>query len=210
MKKLRKLMQDPRGYAWILIQNISTRSVRTLSSIGVYILFRMKGVLLGRNCVFYGIPKVVRHPFSEIRIGHSSSFRSRETSNLVGLNHRCIMSTFGEGSEINIGDNVGLSGVTIGSASSVSVGDGTLCGANVFITDFDWHNTEINNRRSADKKAKPVVIGKNVWIGANSVILKGVEIGENSVIGANSVVTKSIPANVVAAGNPCVVIKELN
>ena len=56
----------------------------------------------------------------------------------------------------------------------------------------------------------PVTIGNNCWIGANSVICPGVTIGENTVIGAGSVVTKDIPANVVAAGNPCKVIREIN
>lgn len=56
----------------------------------------------------------------------------------------------------------------------------------------------------------PVAIGSNCWIGANSVICPGVTIGENTVIGAGSVVTKDIPANCVAAGNPCRVIREIN
>ena len=55
----------------------------------------------------------------------------------------------------------------------------------------------------------PVHIGNNVWIGANAVILPGVSIGDNSVIGAGSVVTKDIPANVVAVGNPCKVLREI-
>ncbi|MCG6282651.1 DapH/DapD/GlmU-related protein, partial [Vibrio diabolicus] len=56
----------------------------------------------------------------------------------------------------------------------------------------------------------PIHIGRNVWIGANSVVLPGVTIGENSVIGAGSVVTKDIPSNVVAVGNPCRVVREIN
>lgn len=55
-----------------------------------------------------------------------------------------------------------------------------------------------------------MVIGNNCWIGANSVICLGVTIGENTVIGAGSVVTKDIPANCVAAGNPCRVIREID
>jgi len=57
--------------------------------------------------------------------------------------------------------------------------------------------------------SKPVNIGKNVWIGGASVILPGVSIGDNSTIAAGSVVTKDIPANVVAAGNPCRVLRQL-
>ena len=56
----------------------------------------------------------------------------------------------------------------------------------------------------------PVTVGDNCWIGANTVICPGVTIGENSVIGAGSVVTKDIPANVVAAGNPCRVIRPIS
>jgi len=58
--------------------------------------------------------------------------------------------------------------------------------------------------------AKPIIIGNNVWITTNVTILPGVTIGDNTVIGAGSVVTKSIPANVFATGNPCVVIKEIS
>jgi maltose O-acetyltransferase len=57
--------------------------------------------------------------------------------------------------------------------------------------------------------AKPIIIGNNVWITTNVTILPGVTIGDNTIIGAGSVVTKNIPANVFAAGNPCVVIKEI-
>lgn len=57
--------------------------------------------------------------------------------------------------------------------------------------------------------ARPVTIGDNVWIGGGAIILPGVTIGENSVIGAGSVVNKSIPANCVAAGNPCRIIREI-
>ncbi len=60
------------------------------------------------------------------------------------------------------------------------------------------------------EKGPPVVIGDNVWIGMNCVILPGVNIGNNVVIGAGSIVTKDIPSHVVAAGNPCKIIKNIN
>ena len=64
-------------------------------------------------------------------------------------------------------------------------------------------------REKAYQYNKPVHIGKNCWIGAGAVILPGVNIGDNSVIGAGSVVTKDIPANTVAVGNPCRVLREI-
>lgn len=65
-------------------------------------------------------------------------------------------------------------------------------------------------RRAALEYARPVSIGNNVWIGGNSVILPGVTIGDNSVIGAGSVVNRNIPANVLAVGNPCKVVRAIN
>ena len=57
---------------------------------------------------------------------------------------------------------------------------------------------------------RPIIVGNNVWFGGNVVVLPGVTIGDNCVIGAGSVVNKDIPSNVVAVGNPCKVIKEIN
>ena len=71
------------------------------------------------------------------------------------------------------------------------------------------HSIEHEQRAKGISTSKPVTIEKDVWIGANSVICGGVTIGEGSVIGAGSVVTKSIPANVVAVGNPCRVLREV-
>ena len=55
----------------------------------------------------------------------------------------------------------------------------------------------------------PIHIGKNCWLGAGTVVVPGVSIGDNTVIGAGSIVTKDIPANVVAVGNPCRVMREI-
>ena len=71
------------------------------------------------------------------------------------------------------------------------------------------HPLDAASRSKGLEYALPITIGNNVWIGADSSILPGVTIGDNTVIGAGSVVTKSIPANVLAVGNPCKVIKEL-
>ena len=105
---------------------------------------------------------------------------------------------------IKIGNNCGFSGTSISAFKSISIGDNVKCGANTFIMDSDWHPEDYRSGLSS-----PVIIEDNVWLGLNVVVLKGVKVGANSVIGANSVVTKSIPANVVAAGNPCKIIRSL-
>ena len=74
-----------------------------------------------------------------------------------------------------------------------------------FVEDWDESSGELFFRT----KALPITIGDYTWIGGGTIVLPGVTIGDNCVIGAGSVVTKSIPANSIAVGNPCKVIKEL-
>lgn len=88
----------------------------------------------------------------------------------------------------------------------VRFGKDVLLAPNVSIYTVN-HALNADRRRAALEYARPVTIGNNVWIGGNSVILPGVTIGDDTVIGAGSVVTKNIPAGVVAAGNPCKVIR---
>ena len=91
----------------------------------------------------------------------------------------------------------------------IYIGDYVMIGPNVTIATAG-HPIEPDLRRKEAQFNIPVNIGNNVWIGANSVILPGITIGDNSVIGAGSIVTKDIPSNVVAAGNPCRVMREIN
>lgn len=111
--------------------------------------------------------------------------------------------------EIVIGDYCLISpGARISAAESIRIGANTMLAANVYISDSDWHG--IYNRIRPFRCTRPVVLENNVWLGEGVIVTKGITIGENSVIGAGSVVTKSIPANVVAAGNPARVIKPIN
>jgi len=161
----------------------------------------IRGVHIKKGCNFFGVPRFHRFDFSSIEIGENCTFRSDQSSNLIGVNHRCILSTHERNAKIKIGDHCGFSGTSIGAAREIIIGNNVLCGANVVITDFDWH-LDISNT-----EPRPVIIHDNVWIGLNTVVLKGVEIGENSIIGANSLVVSNIPANVIAGGNPCKVLK---
>ncbi len=99
-------------------------------------------------------------------------------------------------------------GVRIDSASRVVIGTNTMLAAGVYVTDADWHG--IYDRPKPIGKTAPVVLADNVWVGDGAIIGKGVSIGANSIIGAGAVVTKSLPANVIAAGNPAVVVRELD
>lgn len=115
-----------------------------------------------------------------------------------------MISTLNKDANIEIGDNCGFSGTVIASAIHIKLGNNVRCGSNTLITDTDWHTDDLRTG-----KDKEVIIDDNVWLGYGVKVLKGVHIGENSLVGANSVVTKDIPANVIAVGNPCKVIKSI-
>ena len=88
-------------------------------------------------------------------------------------------------------------------------------GDNVFIAPHvgiytAGHPLDIGQRNAGLEYARPITIGNNVWIGGHVVLLPGVSIGDNTTIGAGSVVTKNIPANVLAVGNPCRVIRPVS
>ena len=110
---------------------------------------------------------------------------------------------------ITIGDYVMISpGTRISASESISIGDSVMMANGVYITDSDWHGIYDRTRRDATKN--PVVISDNVWLGDNSTVLKGVSIGENSVVAARAVVIRDVPPNVVVAGNPARVVRELD
>jgi len=111
--------------------------------------------------------------------------------------------------QIDIGDHALLCpGVRIDSATHVSVGASTMLAAGVYVTDADWH--DLYDRSQPIGASAPVVLEANVWIGDGSTVCKGVTVGANTIVGTGSVVTKSLPANVIAAGNPAKVIRELD
>lgn len=113
------------------------------------------------------------------------------------------------GTYIFVGDGVFMNfGCVILDCNTVRIGNNVLIGPNVQIY-TPHHPVDAATRLTGLEQAFPVTIGNNVWIGGAAIICPGVTIGDNTVIGAGSVVTKDIPANVVAVGNPCRVIRQV-
>jgi len=127
------------------------------------------------------------------------------------LHNYCEIQARFKDAQITIGENVASNnGLLIICAERIEIGNDCLIGKDVQIMDFDAHGLTPSERRNSIGKVKPIVIGRNVWIGNNAIILKGTEIGDNSVIGAGAVVTGGkFPSNVVIAGNPAKVVKSL-
>lgn len=148
----------------------------------------------------------------KIKIGKNFHCANTPQYNSIGTIQPCVFNYSKPNSIIEIGDNVGISGSTINATTKITIGDNVLIGSGCLITDTDSHPLHWEDRLKNDDsktKSKPIVIEDNVFIGARSIVLKGVTIGFGSVIGAGSVVTQSIPPNVVACGNPAKIIKKI-
>ena len=114
------------------------------------------------------------------------------------------------GKNTHFGNNVYANfNLTLVDDTDIFVGNNVMFGPNVVVATAG-HPIDPELRMKVAQFNIPVCIGNNVWIGAGAVIMPGVTIGDNTVIGAGSVVTKDIPANVVAVGNPCRVMREIN
>jgi acetyltransferase-like isoleucine patch superfamily enzyme len=110
---------------------------------------------------------------------------------------------------IDIGDYALVCpGVRIDSAAGVKVGANTMIAAGAYLTDADWH--DVYDRTRAIGNAAPITLEDNVWIGDGATVCKGVTVGENSVVAASAVVPQNVPPNVIVAGNPAKVVKELD
>ena len=132
------------------------------------------------------------------------------SSSTLGRNTRCKFLVYPD-ALICIGDNVGMSNTTIVATKRVLVGSNVLIGGGTTIVDSDFHSMNPNDWHTPNDElnmlSKDVVIGDNVFIGMNVIILKGVHIGNNVIIAAGSVVSQNIPDNQVWGGNPATFIK---
>ncbi len=147
-----------------------------------------------------------------IFLGRDVCINSSFKSNPIGGSDRTILFAR-PGAKITIGNNVGISNSTIFAASSVIIGNDVMIGGDCRIYDTDFHSINYDHRLQKPDiniKSKPIVISNGVFIGAHSIILKGVSIGEKSVIAAGSIVTKDIPSNELWGGVPAKFIKRIN
>lgn len=113
------------------------------------------------------------------------------------------------GSNIHVGDNFyANNNCTILDCATVTIGDNVMFGPNVSLYTPN-HPLDASERQAGYEQAFPITIGHNVWLGGPVTVTPGVSIGDNSVIAAGSVVTKDIPANVIAAGLPCRVLRPI-
>lgn len=171
------------------------------------------GVKFAEGLMTYRFPIILRHKGANITLGNQVVLNSDPRVNPAGILRRVTLAAMSYGSEIIIGDHTGLSGVVVFAAKSIRIGSHVRIGVNTVIYDTDFHSLDWKTRREDNSPqgfVSAVVIEDDVWIGGNSIILKGVHIGRGAVIGAGSVVTCDIPEGTVWAGNPAKFIKHIS
>lgn len=176
-------------------------------------ILKLLKIEYGKNLRLIGMPIIYKKKNAKMKIGKNVVIKSSFLSNLIGLYQRTIIIARTPESSITIGNNVGMSGVTIYSRKKIKIGDNTLLGGNVKILDNDFHPIEYEDRNLNDEskiRCKEINIGKNCFIGCNSIILKGTVLGDGCVVGAGSVVSGTFEENSVIAGNPAKVIRRIN
>lgn len=178
------------------------------------------GVNYGSNLRIYN--NIYIKGYGDISIGDNFILTSGGGINTICRNVKGGFYVPNKTSVIRIGNNVGMSSTSIWARGEVTIGDNVNIGGDCLIMDNDAHPLDYRIRRKEyveqkgvvsyyeHIKTSPVHIANDVWIGARCIILKGVNIGEKSIIAAGSVVVKDIPSRVLAGGNPCHVIRNLD
>jgi len=178
-----------------------------------YSKFKLNGVNISNDFKSNGIPLLNISLGGKMTIGKKFEMNNGLYNNMIGRQQPCFFIVSKNGNLV-IENNVGISATAIVCWNKILIEDGVRIGGGTTIYDTDFHSLNFQERIVKPEiknnvKTAPVIIRKNVFIGANSTILKGVEIGERSIIGACSVVSKSIPADELWAGNPARFIRNL-
>lgn len=157
---------------------------------------------------FLGRPILSVAPGSEMVWLGENHLYSALRCNPLGNPQPCIIRTLAAGAILRLGRGVGLSGAVVCAALGIEIGDGTIVGSGAMIIDNDFHEPRGEHRWSGNAwaSARVIRIGRGCFIGARTIILKGVTIGDRAVIGAGAVVTRDVPEGACAAGNPAVTV----
>lgn len=182
--------------------------LRRLPSLLWLLELRMRGLQISMPIRLFGHPICSRYPGSSISLGSHVTLDSSDRANPLGGSSPCVLRTMSPTARLTLGDRVGLSSSTIVAGNSIEIGEATILGAGSMVLDNDFHAPGMGFSWLTEysKNSKPIKIGRGCFIGARSIILKGVTLGDRVIIGAGSVVTKDVPAYSIGAGNPARIV----
>lgn len=172
--------------------------------------FHLHGFPYCRDWCIYGKPFLRAYPGSQLNIGRRLVLTSSMDANPIGVGQPVFLRVEAN-AQLQIGNDVGISGSTISVVKQIIIGSEVLIGSGVLIIDSDMHQLNPTRRRYSQDNinSAPIIIGDRVFIGARAIILKGVTVGEGSIIGAGSVVTSDIPPMCIAVGNPAHAVRNI-
>ncbi len=168
--------------------------------------FSARGIIL--------ISNGARIPFTgpvNVEMGRGIIINSSRRADAIGGDTKTIIRTITTKGRIEIGDYTGISNSAIIAQELIRIGSNVKIGGGVKIYDTDFHALDAKDRKEENDnvKSSAIIIEDDVFIGAHSIILKGVTIGRKAIVGAGSVVSKSIPEGEVWAGNPARCIRKI-
>lgn len=182
-----------------------------------HFLLYISGVNVGKNVLIY----------NKIYITHNCNFKKFVIGNDFvltsgsGFNPLCrgikAHINIESGATLVIGHNVGMSSPSIWCSNKIIIGNNVKLGANCTLLDTDCHSLNYQERRFESNisksvingiKSSPIIIGNDVMVGVNVIILKGVSIGDRTIVAAGSIVNKSLPSDCLAGGNPAKIIRQ--
>lgn len=201
-----------------MINIIYKASRRIIRSVGVFFDGIRTSTILRGNGVHYttystsGVPYVMVARGGKMFIGEHFAMNNGIKGNPIGSYERCTFFV-DRGCTLRIGADVGISQAALVAHADITIGNNVKIGGGTCVYTSDFHSLNATVRATKDdmaqRKTAPVTIKDNAFIGAKSIILKGVTIGENSIVGAGSVITKSVPDNEIWAGNPAKFIRKV-
>ena len=145
-------------------------------------------------------------------LGDRVRLYSATRANPLGCFQPCVLRALVPGSRLILARGVGLSATVLCAGASIEIGEGTIFGSGAMVIDNDFHLAAgewewTDDPAFCGSTARPVKIGRGVFIGARALVLKGVAIGDRAIVGAGAVVTQDVPARHLAVGNPARILE---
>lgn len=205
-------MQKILFYGYKFIKRVYRFLILGLNNHFTIILFYINNIKF-KSIKSNGIPHVQIDRNSKCEIGSGFRMNNGIKNNTIGCYQKCTIRV-SKNAALSIGNNVGISQSALICHYKIIIEDNVKIGGGCYIYDTDFHSIYPEDRLNREndiknRKCSSILIKNNAFIGAHSIILKGVTIGENAIIGAGSVVAKDIPENEIWAGNPIMFIKKI-